>query len=508
MCSILGPLLRFKIDEARLSVSLLTRPIFLATFNSASCIIIADMPLFALPLAETSNASNSRSHLAPNHREKRKRLRTRHSSSDEDSTSEDDDTFLAPVTNPLSLTPDEIAQYQLAGLNLNEEAPRVKDFPHRGLASRSVEKEEKRSRKGKEKETGDVEKTKDTSLRKKSTPALRTQHLGVLTAILQKCLMDGDIPRATRAFAMLIRTQFGGHAVDIRSSGYWGIGAELLVRGMQQTDPIPLAGAENSDGEDQRVKIPQSKRWGTKDGLAKAKDYYEWLILEYPYKRQWDSAVTAIDFWPAMLGCEIYGIQLEQKEELQKIENEEERARDDSDGDSDDEEASQEDVDDDFTASQNRKARRRFRLRQKHWQQREETRRTALKASESLAARMDEMMNPPPFSDNHALLRLRGMVALYIGDLSVCALPIDEDDENDEQVPTRSLRSGRGRDPESRAMYRQRLTDHELGKVKREEEIDRASKLFEKIRQDGGWLQGNLGISTEYEEEEKSDDGF
>jgi len=465
------------------------------------------MPLFALPLAETSNATNSRLHLASPSHEKRRRLRTRHSSSDEDSASENGQLFLEPATNPLSLTPDEIAQYQLAGLKLNEDLPRVKDFPHRGLVRRSVEKEEKRSRKGKEKENINGVKTDGESLRKKKGPALRSQHLSVLTAVLQKCLMDGDIPRATRAFAMLIRTQFGGHAVDIRSSGYWGIGAELLVRSINQTNTL-ADGAEDSDGNEQRVKISRKKRWGTKDGLAKAKDYYEWLILEYPYKRQWDSAVTAIDFWPAMLGCEIYGIQLEHTEDLQKIENEEERDSDDEDGESEHEEASQDDTgDDEFATLQKRKVWRRHRLRKKRWQQKEDVRRTALKASESLAARMDEMMNPPPFSDNHALLRLRGMVALYIADLSVSALPIEEDNESDDQVPLRSLRSGRGKDPESRALHRQLLTDHELGKIKKEEEKVRASKLFERIRQDGGWLPGNLGVSAD-ENEDNSDDGF
>jgi len=464
------------------------------------------MPLFALPLAETSHASNSRLHLASGSHEKRKHSRAHHSS-DEDSISENDEPFPASSTNPLSLAPEEIAQYQLAGLNLNEDLPRGKYFPHRGLVGPSVEEDEKRSRKGKEKDITTVRESEDDSLRKKKGPALRSQHLSVLTAVLQKCLMDGDIPRATRAFAILIRTQFGGHAVDIRSSGYWGIGAELLVRSMDQTDTLDIT--EDIEGGEERARTSKKMAWGTKEGLAKAKDYYEWLILEYPYKRQWDSAVTAIDFWPAMLGCEIYGIQLEHKEELQKIEAEEEHASDDEDVESDNAEISQEDVSEDaFTISQKRKARHRNRVRQRLWLRREDIRRTTLKASESLAARMDEMMNPPPFSDNHALLRLRGMVALYIGDLSVPALPIEEDDESEDQAPSRSLRSGRGRDPESRALHRQHLADHELGKTKREEEIAHANDLFERIRHDGGWLQENLGISAEDYQSDHSDDGF
>merc|ERR1712093_213285 len=51
------------------------------------------------------------------------------------------------------------------------------------------------------------------------------------------------------------------------------------------------------------------RRWGSREGLELAKSYYERLILEYPYNRQFQRSVSALDFWPAMVGCEIYGVQ-------------------------------------------------------------------------------------------------------------------------------------------------------------------------------------------------------
>jgi hypothetical protein len=103
-------------------------------------------------------------------------------------------------TNPLSLTPAEIAQYRLAGLELNEDLPGfgpngVKDFPHRALPERDADI------------NVSVKEKDPTSKGAERGPHLRIQHLSVLTTILHRCLLEGDIPRATRAWSLLLRME-------------------------------------------------------------------------------------------------------------------------------------------------------------------------------------------------------------------------------------------------------------------------------------------------------------
>ncbi|KAG9241032.1 hypothetical protein BJ878DRAFT_522747 [Calycina marina] len=443
-----------------------------------------NMPLFALPVAETADATGSRLHLATGGR--RKQRQTQQSSSDELSLSDNDD--FSASTNPLSLTPAEFAQYQLAGLRLDDDLPRVNGFPHRGLPFRPIDGEDKRSKKRQGKRSTTTKYTAaGKNCRKKKGSALRSRHLNVLTAILHKCLLDSDIPRAKRAYAMLIRTQISGQGVDIRNSGYWGIGAELLMRSSQANEDRNTEVLGQQDGKNQ---TPEP--WSDKGGRAKAKEYYEWLILQYPYRKQFDKSVTDIDFWPAMLGCEIYGIQLEHKKRERQIECEENGCKDGNGSDDVEDDGEEITRNGDFTASQNRRARRRAERVERHWKLREELRQTSLEATKSLAARMDDLMIPAPFSNNHSLLRLRGMLALYIGDLSVQAAPIEVEDEDSDGRLSGTLRSERGRYAETRALYRQRMSAHKLGKAKQEEYQAAADHWFAKIQYDGGWLPGML----------------
>jgi hypothetical protein len=318
------------------------------------------MPVFALPLAYSSTTQNWQPKSNPSSRVRFSSLptrkRKRHVISQDSSTSEDehlslsssDDGTTAASTNPLSLTPAEIAQYKLAGLEINEPLPveSIRDFPHRGLPPHGGTYRPKRGKaKGKDRarslsidsiEDKDVRDEKDVSDQEEEEPAkrpeqgprLRLQHLSVLTTILQRCLAEGDMKRATRAWSMLIRMQFSGQAIDLRGSGYWGIGAELLVSSLNsRKNKFPYNGQLDSDTELQDEVIPQvgsnSRRWGTKEGLERAKEYFERLILQHPYKRQYDTSISALDFWPAMVGCEIYGIQYEQQDALAKLKKDE-----------------------------------------------------------------------------------------------------------------------------------------------------------------------------------------
>jgi hypothetical protein len=197
-----------------------------------------------------------------------------------------------------------------------------------------------------------------------------------------------------------------------------------------------------------------------------------------------------------MLGCEIYGIQFEQKETLRRITVSEENDEGIGEGRSDEEDDIRDDDSDKYMAAQEtREDRRQERRRQIFWDRREEVRQTALVAAEKVAARMDELMNSLPFSDSHVLHRLRGMLALYIGDLSVPALLNEggSEDKDQDDPSRRDLWTSGERLTEIRLLERQRRAEHERGLAKRSEERLRARKAFEKIIKDGG----RLGVEIE-----------
>ncbi|TVY86081.1 hypothetical protein LAWI1_G007921 [Lachnellula willkommii] len=465
------------------------------------------MPLFALPLSTATKASTSARVHFTSRLPTRKRKRASSSSSEEDDAQQYSSGLPAASTNPLSLTPDEIVQYRLAGLDLNEELPSVPGWPHRGLPEEKQwftpdVKAKERDRKGKGKgrvndvdeEDGDNKAVpvQETN-RALQGPKLRMQHLSVLTAVLQRCLLEGDTPRASRAWALLIRAQVAGAGVDIRSSGYWAIGAELLIRSRESKARNRFHAedsdyeADDEDNSNDRDRELNEEGWGSKDGREKAKAYYERLILQYPYKRQFHGSVSALDFWPAMVTCEIYGIQHELKQSLKRIARAEEKDEDEyaSDSDSDVFEDAEshvsEEEGDAAVIEQRRKDKRNWRKAEKRWAQKDEARQTALLASENIAGRMDELMTSPPFSDSQTLLRLRGMLALYIGDLGVPATPIQEYDE--------------GNDTDQRFLIRQRASDHERGKRNLDEEQTKARKLFKKIADSG---EDNLDLNGLY----------
>lgn len=316
---------------------------------------------------------------------------------------------------------------------------------------------------------------------------------------------------------MLLRAQVNGKGIDIRSSGYWGVGAELLIRSGEkkmrrrkvwQKDDTESSESDAEDREDgdeaetgeDPIFGESERRWGTASGLEKAKDYYERLMLQHPYKRQYHDSVNSLDFWPAMLSCEIYGIQFEQKEALRKASAEEES--DDvaiADVSSEEgENTAMNDPDVYFAAQQRREQRQRDYKRETLWKRREEIRQTALVASEKIAARMDELMTTPPFSDSHVLQRLRGMLALYIGDLSVPTLLGGEDNNSEDLDESGDDRrsdwsSADEKLAESRLLERQRRAEHDRGLEKRAEEVERARKAFEKVKKDGGRIDAEIG---------------
>jgi hypothetical protein len=466
------------------------------------------MPLFDLPLsAAVRRSGTSRKYSSDGSSRKRKR---KHASSESSSSHDDlhNDDLVVQSTNPLSLTPDEIIQYRLAGLSLNKPLPREKghfDFPHRGLpADAETQKDFKHDDSGR-REKGSVasesgvddvhsenEVQDEGSTRQPRGYRLRLQHLSVLTAIVHKCLLEGDIKRATRAYSLLIRSEFAGKALDIKSTGYWGIGAELLIRSQEQGKfnkfhRVSDSGSESESedlgtegtNEDRDIPVLRNKTWGSTQGLGLAKSYYETLIVQYPFKKQYHGYVSSLDFWPAMAACEICGIQSVHQTELMNNShryNHGSPALSDDDSDPDDHfEDAQENFEGSTSGSPTPNIRRRARKHNRLneiWTERDNIRITALSAAESLGQRMDNTMSRIPFDKNVSMLRLRGMLALYIGDLHVSQRPDELDEEDD--------------DRDERFLFLQRKAEHEQGLARKEAIWGGAKKYFEKCRAEGG----------------------
>ncbi|KAJ6025004.1 hypothetical protein N7540_005801 [Penicillium herquei] len=295
-------------------------------------------------------------------------------------------TYEVPAYNPpLTLTPNEAHQYRIAGLTPDQPLPRGKKFPHKPPL------EKQRSKKKLPVPVlKDLAHLKDPLYLPQATAYhaddLHLKHLTLLTTMMHRCLLNGDFTRAGRAWGLLLREEFRWFPLDMRYSGRWGIGAEVLMRGRLE---------QNSTREG-HIPLPFSK-----EGFEKAKEYYERLILRHPYTKSAPRAISAWHFYPAMFGLWIYVAQEESKVGRKNII----RNYEDSDQESDEEDA-------EFEQRQsNHKRVLIATIRGRELQQ-----------AQQIAIRMDSLLASPPYSDSAELLEMRGMISLWIGDLLTSSL--------------------------------------------------------------------------------------
>lgn len=292
------------------------------------------------------------------------------------------------------LTPDEAHQYRVAGLSLDQELPGG-EFPHAAIKDKKRKRSKRLARKLQEQWPPIFLPGSQTT-----ETTLHIQHLGVLTTILHRSLLEGDFVRAGRVWGMLLHERFGKDPVDIRHGGRWGVGAEILFR--QNT-----AGTNTSNS---------TSHIFTRPGFEAAKAYYERLIIQYPSRVARSSASSSLQFYPAMFSLWVYVVDHESKIAREVLEEE------------DDDIVSERSADFDATMSDDdNNAHRSGSVMTRV----AGIRRKELAGAEEIAARMDEIMVGPPYSDSPALLRLRGMVALWIGDLQFSSLGHQEEEEED-----------------------------------------------------------------------------
>ncbi|CAK7231475.1 hypothetical protein SBRCBS47491_007942 [Sporothrix bragantina] len=286
------------------------------------------------------------------------------------------------------------------------------------------------------------------------------QNVGVLAAVVQRGLQEaehGTLPsvltatgesgqlagpiglaRAKRAFGLLLRTEVKGKPVDLRRNYLWAMGAELLMReGEGEGEGSRESG--NNVGKAAQANFP--RRWGSAANIARVRAFYEDLIQQHPYNRLWPRSVSALTFWPAMAGTEFYNIHAEAKLAMEQLDNKakerqkgaqkkaEQGGSEDGDDDSSDDESAEEDHYEDHDHEHDHDDEHGFdgelRRRRNHADRlaREEIRREALDQARDLARRMDATMATAPYASSPEMLRLRGMLALFMADLAIVTPP-------------------------------------------------------------------------------------
>ncbi|KAL2258293.1 hypothetical protein VTK26DRAFT_8444 [Humicola hyalothermophila] len=183
------------------------------------------------------------------------------------------------------------------------------------------------------------------------------------------------------------------------------------------------------------------------DKLERLKAYFGYLIQQYPYSKQHaGSARHVVEFQVAMFSAEMEAAHAAQRRGLERLRRVDIDSWEDDDDDDEEEDGMDPDEpmtgydgddnvdgdgaplrpvrDDDHLRDLSRAERK---LRNKE----NELRLAALRRMVDVAQRMDAVMETVPFSRDHELLRLRAMVALYIGDLSVPPAPRSRAEEKD-----------------------------------------------------------------------------
>jgi hypothetical protein len=381
--------------------------------------------------------------------------------------------------NPLSHAPSTLKQLAVAGVPENEPLPNFHEFPHHSLPRDPVElkvaaptpgddapfEEDDSEAEEAAEQTAAQEKKERGKKIKENVAAAVERKVGALHAVILRCLDAGEIERARSAFALLLRSKVNGRPIDVRMNHWWAAGAEILMR---------------QGEEGRRAAGEKWERWGTRENAARVREYYEGLIRQYPFSIIHPRAAGAQVFWPAMVGVELYDVWVERKLALERAVEE-----------------YGEDVDgggagrmlDDYEDVENVKWERGGEMRARRdavrasplYEEKERIREEAARRMRELAQRMDDVMLDRPYRNNHEMLRLRGLVALFLGDLAMPTVPRTADEEAEGREGRAAQRK--------RAKARFRLVIKERGNLE-QQYVDFARQL-EDDDEEEWWLAGD-----------------
>jgi hypothetical protein len=323
---------------------------------------------------------------------KRKREEESESSAAEQSSSDSDDAkpysvvASAPSVNKTD-------PYHVAGLSREHPLPRY-PFPHAPIKSADVPRHSSQEELAAVNPPLYIPKVEVDD----QSTSLKRRHLDNITAILHRCMLKGDWERASRAWGLLARTEIGGLGIDVRQHGRWGIGAEILMRREKEKVPQTSTAARRASEADTSsiqdeptdTSTNQSAHRFADEGFKLAREYYERLVLQYPHTPHTQLTVNAKVFYPALFNIWVYEVQAR----YQHLRHQASRARRSSShsiaSDDADEHAG--------TASRDLASRE-------------------IADATPIAERLDELLLSPPYDVSEPLLRLRGMMGLWLSDL-------------------------------------------------------------------------------------------
>ena len=246
------------------------------------------------------------------------------------------------------------------------------------------------------------------------TPGLRQRHLAAMTTTLQRCLLEGDYIRAGRAWGLLLRTEHNGHIIDLRTNNRWGVGAEILLRRDMELARKRKFGPMSDFNEFAKSDRARSC-WFSVDGFEKAKNYYERLVLQYPYRKIAPNATGPLDFYRAMFGLWIYSVNEQHFAELGSLRNHTDRnvhnnsiVEDETESESKLDAASASDIGTELRYSQ----------------ERDRIRKCTLERALEISSRLAELLISPPYTNSDVFKSLRKMVDQWIKDLSADTSPV------------------------------------------------------------------------------------
>lgn len=239
-----------------------------------------------------------------------------------------------------------------------------------------------------------------TAQKSSSSTGLRQHHLDTITAILHRCLSEGDYIRAGRAWGMLLRAEQNGNSIDLRTYDRWGVGAEILMKRelqmVRRTTDHNVVEVSNSTSN-LRVKA---------ESMEKAKEYFERLVLQFPYRKAFPNATEPLDFSIAMFSLWIYTVKERTSTALMAVCSSD---NDIEETDAEANDAAQRSSVSDMETDRDRK--------------REQVTRDTLQISYEIADRLDGLLASPPYSDEARFWKLCGEMYLWIADLLVAIVP-------------------------------------------------------------------------------------
>lgn len=431
------------------------------------------------------------------------------------------------IINPLSHTPSTLHQLKTAGLSETDKLPSTYQpaFPHQPWRDPTSTTKPRRNRRRKDHiasrtdtESGtdietDVnpETESDSGTSRPVSPSSATSDLPEpksyaaeraalrpLAHSIKIFISRGDIPAAKRAFGLLMRSKISGKPVDIRRNHYWELGAEILMRERPPEEEDERNREQRPDQDADRKRRRHQILYPLSN-VPKVREYFESLIRRYPHHMGARRAASALQFYPALINYEILQIHTRLAISLADLEAEAETwnlSHQGEEGDDDDNDDARgpmyspgsyydgEDAETDPDADPFDPGRAILRPRRRPHDPEDRLRRArcelygdTIDDMRLLAAQMDKRLEEATFIRNAELLRLRGIVSLYIADLFALQRKASSSDQQ-----------GEGTASEERAA-----------------EVEAARTFFHKMVECGGRLEPAIRTAVGMDEEDSDE---